>query len=51
MREHHMACAVCGQEIDKRDLGVVLAHEAPHDGPIDPKSTPIVGRFGRRVES
>lgn len=48
-RRHYMVCGDCGQEFDMRDLGVVLAHELPHDGPLDPKATPIVGSFGRPV--
>ena len=47
-REHYMSCGVCGQQIDLRDLGSVIAHEAPHDGPIDVRAVPIVGSLGER---
>lgn len=32
-RKHFARCATCGAWVDRRDLGAVLAHNAPHDRP------------------
>ena len=32
--EHFMACPVCGQAIDKRDLGQVFHHDDPDHEPL-----------------
>ncbi len=36
-------CPKCGVEVDKRNLGKVLAHEAPHTRPEEVEGAALLG--------